>query len=90
MKNIKKNSLINSFIFSKICVGSSMAYTDPTNFNVLLGYRKSLFALINPFSFQYSLKTCFIFLLYKKLRGFLSKPIVCPAPEKTVSKPVEK
>ena len=62
MKNIKKNSLINSFIFSKICVGSSMAYTDPTNFNVLLGYRKSLFALINPFSFQYSLKTCFIFL----------------------------
>jgi len=39
-----------------------MAYTDPTNFNVLLGYRKSLFALINPFSFQYSLKTCFIFL----------------------------
>lgn len=62
MKIIKKNSLINSFIFSKICVGSSIVYADPTNYNALLGYRKALFALINPFSFQYSLKTCFIFL----------------------------
>lgn len=62
MKVIKKKSLLQSFILSKLCTGSAISYIDHSNFNFLIGYRQSLFSLINPFSFQYSLKTSFLFL----------------------------
>ena len=62
MKTVTPSTLVNSFAFSKICLGSSISFADPSNFTNLLGYRQSLFSLINPFSFQYSLKTCFLFL----------------------------
>lgn len=49
-------------ILSKICIGSSISYTDPSNFNFLVGYRDSLFSFINPFFTQYSLKIGFSFI----------------------------
>jgi hypothetical protein len=53
---------LNSSIFSRIFISSSISTTDPSNFSSLLGYRQSLFSLVNPTLFQYSLKTCFLFL----------------------------
>jgi hypothetical protein len=65
---INKKFFLQSFILSKIYVGSSISYVDPSNFNYMLGARDSLFSLINPFLFQYSLKSSFLF-----LEAFLDK-----------------
>lgn len=62
MKTLKKNYVLNSIISSKICVGSSISDIDPTHFSALLGHRKSLFSILNPFLVQHSLKTAFLFL----------------------------
>jgi len=61
MKTSNKLNL-NSSIFSKICVSSCIRTADPSNFFSLLGNRESFFSLTNPIFFQYSLKTCFLFL----------------------------
>jgi hypothetical protein len=55
-------------ILSKICLGSTISYTDPSNFNSLFGYRDSLFSFINPFITQYSLRIGFSF-----IENFLKK-----------------
>lgn len=55
-------------ILSKICLGSTISYTDPSNFNSLFGYRDSLFSFINPFFTQYTLKIGFFF-----IESFLKK-----------------
>jgi hypothetical protein len=65
---IKKNNFLQSFILSKIYVDSSISYVDSSNFNYILGARGSLFSLVNPFLFQYSLKSSFLF-----LEAFLNK-----------------
>ena len=62
MKILKKNQILNSLMFSKICVASSISKVDPTHFSALLGHRKFLFSLLNPFLVQHSLKTSFLFL----------------------------
>lgn len=62
MKASKKNQVLNSLIFSKICVGSSISNIDPTHFSALFGHRKFLFSLLNPFLVQHSLKTALLFL----------------------------
>jgi len=59
---MSKQIKVNPSIFSKIFINSSISITDPSNFSTLLGSRQSLFSLTNPAIFQYSLKTCFLFL----------------------------
>lgn len=61
MKTSEKNKILNSVIFSKICVGSSISHIDPTHFFSLLGHRKDLFSLANPNLIQHSLKTGLLF-----------------------------
>jgi hypothetical protein len=61
MKSINNKNHNYSLILSKVCLGSSISLSDPSNFNSLLGYRESLFSFLNPSSFQYSLKTGFSF-----------------------------
>lgn len=56
MKVIKKN-LIESFVFSKICIAHPVSFTDPSHFSSLLGHRGSFFSLANPFLLKTSLKT---------------------------------
>ena len=58
----KKNQILNSLILSKICIGSSLSNVDPTQFSNLLGHRRFLFSLLNPFLVQHSLKAAFLFL----------------------------
>jgi len=53
MKNLKK-ILINSKIFSKVCITQSINLVEKNNLHLLLGYRKSLFSVMNPKLFQYS------------------------------------
>jgi len=62
MKNKKKNQVLSSLMVTKICVGSSLSNVDPTHFSAMLGHRKFLFSLLNPFLVQHSLKTAFLFL----------------------------
>jgi len=57
MKTLKAQNYCS--ILSRICIGASISYADPSNFNSLIGYRDSLFSFINPFYTQYSLKTVF-------------------------------
>lgn len=56
MKVIKKQ-LVDSFIFSKICITYTKPFADSSHFNTLMGYRNSLFSLMNPFLLKVSLKT---------------------------------
>jgi hypothetical protein len=56
MKKINKKVLGESLIFSKVCIAQPIAFTDPSHFKVLLGYRPTLFSLINPFLLKSSLK----------------------------------
>jgi hypothetical protein len=56
MKLIKKN-LVESFIFSKICLTNPLPFADSSHFNTLLGKRNHFFSLINPFLLKTSLKT---------------------------------
>lgn len=60
MKAIKTKTYYS--ILSKVCIGSSISYADPSNFNSLIGYRESLFSFINPFLTQYSLRIGFSFI----------------------------
>jgi hypothetical protein len=63
MKINKYNKLLDKSLFmSQIFIGSSVSLTDPSHFSNVKGYRKSLFSLINPKLFHYSLKTAFLFL----------------------------
>jgi hypothetical protein len=64
MKVINKKNHNYCLVLSKICLGSSISFIDPSNFNFLLGYRKSFFSFINPFFLQYSLKTGLSFIEY--------------------------
>lgn len=56
MKIIKKK-LVESFIFSKICISHPISFTDSSHFSFLLGKRSTFFTLINPFLLKTSLKT---------------------------------
>lgn len=56
MKSIKNFFLIEHLIFSKICITHPISFTDSSHFKTLLGYRPSLFSLINPFLLKTSLK----------------------------------
>ena len=69
MKNFKK-ILINSKIFSKVCISQPISLVEKNNFHFLLGYRQSLFSVINPKFFQYSLKTSFLFVESFKKQNF--------------------
>ena len=69
MKDFKK-ILINSKIFSKVCISQSISLVEKNNFYFLLGYRESLFSVINPKIFQYSLKASFLFIESFKKRKF--------------------
>jgi hypothetical protein len=69
MKNLKK-ILINSKIFSKVCITQSINLVEKNNLHLLLGYRKSLFSVMNPKLFQYSLKSCFLFMEFFKKQNF--------------------
>jgi len=62
MKVIKKKTPNYCLVLSKISLASSISLTDPSNFNFLLGYRKSFFSFLNPFFVQYSLKIGFSFI----------------------------
>jgi len=61
MRNLRK-TLINSKIFSKVCISQPIRLVERSNFSFLLGYRESLFSVINPKLFQYSLKASFLFI----------------------------
>jgi hypothetical protein len=67
---IKTHASHSSFLISKIYVDSTISHLDSSNFKFLLGYRQSLFSLLNPFLFQYSLKTSFLFLESFLLRKY--------------------
>jgi len=69
MKNFKK-ILINSKIFSKLCISQPISLVEKNNFHFLLGYRQSLFSVINPKFFHYSLKTSFLFVESFKKQNF--------------------
>jgi len=69
MKDFKK-ILINSKIFSKVCISQSISLVEKNNLYFLLGYRESLFSVINPKIFQYSLKASFLFIESFKKRKF--------------------
>lgn len=56
MKVIKKK-LVDSFVFSKICISHPLPFVDSSHFKILLGNRNSFFSLINPFLLKTSLKT---------------------------------
>jgi hypothetical protein len=56
MKFIKKK-LVESFIFSKICITNPLPFADSSHFNTLLGNRNSFFSLLNPFLLKTSIKT---------------------------------
>lgn len=60
MKNIKNLFLLESLIFSKICISNPIIFTDSSHFNFLFGYRLSFFSLLNPFLLKTSLKTGFL------------------------------
>jgi len=57
MKVIKKKKIVESFIFSKICISHPQPFVDVSHFNSLLGNRSSFFSLINPFLLKTNLKT---------------------------------
>jgi hypothetical protein len=69
MKNLKK-ILVSSKIFSKVCISQSINLVEKNNLHFLLGYRKSLFSIINPKLFQYSLKSSFLFIECFKKQNF--------------------
>ena len=56
MKSIKKNKIIESLIFSKICLGHPTPFIDSSHFKFLVGVRPKFFSLINPFLLKVSLK----------------------------------
>ena len=69
MKNFKK-ILINSRIFSRVCINQPISFVEKNNFHFLLGYRESLFSVMNPKFFQHSLKASFLFLESFKKQNF--------------------
>ena len=65
MKVIKKN-IVDSFVFSKICISQSKPLADSSHFHSLMGNRSSFFSLTNPFLFKVSMKAS-LFALEKSL-----------------------
>jgi hypothetical protein len=57
MKSIKKKKIVESLIFSKICLGHSTPFTDSSHFKFLVGLRPNFFSLVNPFLLKVSLKS---------------------------------
>jgi hypothetical protein len=57
MKVIKKKKIVESLIFSKICLGHSTKFIDDSHFKFLIGSRPKFFSLINPFLLKASLKS---------------------------------
>jgi hypothetical protein len=68
MKVIKKN-LVDSFVFSKICISQSQPFADSSHLHTLIGNRSPFFSIINPFLLKTTLKS---FLLVLE-RCFLNK-----------------
>lgn len=67
MKVIKKK-LVESFVFSKICISHSHPFVDSSHFSSLLGNRSSFFSLTNPFLLKVTIKTSLL-----ALENFLLK-----------------